>query len=109
MKTKWRCRECGKLLASKQTALKHLDTFHKTVDPSEGITKVKVQVKEKVDKQGTQNVENPSTSKKAFGFFAPLTNIFNNENMVEGFSWGDKKKATDQNDNPGRRQYFEYQ
>ena len=96
MKTKWRCRECGKLLSSKQTALKHIDIFHKTVDPSEGesVTKVKVQVKEKEYKEGTQNIENPSTTKKAFGFFAPLTNIFNNDSLVEGFSWGEKKKST---------------
>ena len=101
MKTKWRCRECGKLLSSKQTALKHIDIFHKTVDPSEGesVTKVKVQVKEKEYKEGNQNIENPSTTKKAFGFFAPLTNIFNNDSLVEGFSWGEKKKAPDKNDN----------
>ena len=99
MKTKWRCRECGKLLASKQTALKHMDIFHKAVNPSESVTKVKVQI-EKEDKEGTENDKNLSSKTKAFGFFAPLKNIFNNESMVEGFSWGDKKKASDQNDNP---------
>ena len=77
-----------------------MGTYHKTVDPSGNITKVKVQVAEKEEKTSTtQDVKNPSTKNKAFGFFSPLTNIFNNESMVEGFSWGQKKKVSDQNDN----------
>ena len=100
MRTKWKCKECDKLLASKQTALKHIGTYHKTADPSGSIAKVKVQVTDKEEKGSTtQNKKNPTSKNKAFGFFAPLTNIFNNESMVEGFSWGDKKKTSDQNDN----------
>ena len=41
-----------------------MGTYHKTVDPSGNITKVKVQVAEKEEKTSTtQDVKNPSTKK----------------------------------------------
>ena len=100
MKTKWRCRICEKLLASKQTALKHLVLVHKSDDHIDSVIKVQVQETNNENKVTKENPKGPPTVKnKAYGFFAPLTNIFNDENMVEGFSWGDKSKKSDQNDN----------
>ena len=99
MKTKWRCGICEKLLASKQTALKHLALVHKTDDHSVGVAKVQVQETNNENKVTKENQGSTTAKNKAYGFFAPLTNIFNDENMVEGFSWGDKTKKSDQNDN----------
>ena len=48
---KWKCNGCEILLASKQTALKHVKRFHKDSDPAETILKVKVPVSGEKSKQ----------------------------------------------------------
>ena len=45
--TKWKCKGCEILLASKQTALNHVKRFHKDSAPAETILKVKVPISEK--------------------------------------------------------------
>ena len=49
-KTKWKCRSCEKILASKQNALKHVQKFHEEKSPTETIVKVKVTNVEKQPK-----------------------------------------------------------
>ena len=95
MITKWKCKVCEKLLSSKQTALKHIGLKHESADPSESIIKMKVQVAT-TEKIGNKIVP----SKKAFGFFAPLKNIFNNNSMVEDFSWGLKTGKPERDNDP---------
>ena len=95
MITKWKCKICEKLLSSKQSAVKHIGLKHESADPSVSILKMKVQV---VTEEKMGNKIAPS--KKAFGFFAPLKNIFNNNSMVEDFSWGLKKGKPDKDNDP---------
>ena len=45
-KTKWKCSTCGKTLASKQTAVNHVEKFHPESDPKEIISKVTVEISE---------------------------------------------------------------
>ena len=80
-KTKWKCKECNKTLASKQNAAKHVKKFHVDKDPKETIVKVTVQVSDK-----ESNVA-PKKKKSAYSHFSQLSNIFNNSSLVQSFSW----------------------
>ena len=102
LKTKWKCNICEKLLASKQTAMKHMVLVHKTDGTCVNVVKVHVQETDNEKKGAKEMPKGPAVKNKAFSFFAPLANIFNDESRVESFSWGDKTdktKKSDQNDN----------
>ena len=86
-KTKWKCRSCERILASKQNALKHVKKFHEEKSPTETIVKVKVTNVEKQPKP-VQKVK-----KKAYAFCYQLHSIFNDANLVEKFSWSKQKKS----------------
>ena len=86
-KTKWKCRSCEKILASKQNALKHVQKFHEEKSPTETIVKVKVTNVEKQPKPV------PKVKKKAYAFCSQLHSIFNDANLVEKFSWSKRKKS----------------
>ena len=72
MKTKWKCNHCQKTLASKQTALKHVKVFHKDLDPSIGISKVKVQVNDEELIQTSNSKQVPKVKKKGIWIFLPV-------------------------------------
>ena len=88
MKTKWKCKQCDKILASRQTATHHLKVFHKDCDPSEGITMVKVQVSESDSNNMKKCPKVKKPESKAYGFFSSLSNVFTDNKLVESFAWG---------------------
>ena len=92
-KSKWKCSVCNILLASKQNIVKHVKRFHPDSDPSETISKVQI------SQQQEQNpIVIPKTKKaakkkkKAYQHFSQLSNIFNNNDMIEQFSISKSKK-----------------
>ena len=81
IKTKWKCTVCTKILASKQSATKHVKAFHSQSDPKQTILAVKTSTSD------SQSNPVKKVKKKAYGHFSQLSNIFNINNMVERFCW----------------------
>ena len=95
MKTKWKCNHCQKTLASKQTALKHVKVLHKDLDPTNGISKVKVQVNDEELIETSNSKQVPKVKNKAYGFFSQLSSMFSDDSLVERFDWGKSSKPKD--------------
>ena len=95
-KARWKCVVCEKSLASKQTALQHVKVFHNESDPVQTILKVITQ--ESAVKQSLNISKKKSTKKKAFNYFSQLSNMFNDNNMVETFSMSQSKKHKSKSD-----------
>ena len=81
-------------MASKQNIVKHVKRFHPDSDPSETISKVQI------SQQQEQNpivIPKPKKAakkkKKAYQHFSQLSNIFNNNDMIEQFSISKSKKT----------------
>lgn len=98
MKTKWKCQCCGKTLASRQSAVNHVKAMHKSSDPSDSISKVMVEGND--EQKSSSGHKTISKEKKAYGYYSELKNIFNDNSMIENFSWGTEKKLSDIWDNP---------
>ena len=84
-KIRWKCTECSnKDFASKQTAVNHARKFHEDSDPGLIIAKVSKSI----------HLKAPAlkTKKKAYSHFSQLTNVFNCDQVVEGFSWSNTSK-----------------
>ena len=88
-KTKWKCKECNKTLASKQKAAKHIIKFHVDKDAKETMVKVTAQVSDKDSNAA------PKKKKSAYSHFSQLSNIFNNSSLVQSFSWSKKEINSD--------------
>jgi hypothetical protein len=91
-KARWKCVVCEKTLASKQTALQHVKVFHNQSDPVQTILKIITQ--ESAVNQNMNIKKKKSTKKKAFNYFSQLSNMFNDNNLVETFSLSQSKKST---------------
>ena len=100
IKTKWKCKDCNKILVSKQSATKHVKTFHSGSDPNQTIVEVKTSTSD------TQSKPVKKVQKKAYGHFSQLTNVFNNNTLVERFSWSKNARKTEENSPvvPGKEQ-----
>ena len=87
---RWKCDPCQKILSSKQTAVKHVQIYHKESNPLTSISKVTVQTLG----ENQKSVAKPKEKRKAYNYFSKLESMFNDDSMMEKFSLSQSKKST---------------
>ena len=91
---RWKCRVCGKVVSSKQTAQNHVKVIHPSCDQTvSNILKVNVEVTEKLIKKEkvTSKLKNTPKTKKAVSFSTQLSEAFKDKSLFESFSLNNKK------------------
>lgn len=93
-RVRWKCRVCGKVVSSKQTAQNHVKVIHPSCDQTvSNILKVNVEVTEKLIKKEkvTSKLKNTPKTKKAVSFSTQLSEAFKDKSLFESFSLNNKK------------------
>ena len=93
-RVRWKCRVCGKVISSKQTAQNHVKVIHPSCDQTvSNILKVNVEVTEKLIKKEkvTSKLKNTPKTKKAVSFSTQLSEAFKDKSLFESFSLSNKK------------------